>query len=169
MLKKTGIKAFIGIFVLGLAVGALASETAPDKALASALQAYATKTKTEVKSFESRQAAFVDLNGDGVKDALVLLQGPDWCGTGGCTLLIFQGVGQKFKSISSSTLIRGPLLISDHKTKGWRDLVVEVSGGGMAPKKVAMKFNGHKYPSNPSVLPALPKNINCSGQTVFHP
>lgn len=110
----------------------------------------------------------MDLNGDGVKDALVL-QRPSWCGTGGCTLLLSKGHKDNFTIVSRSTLVRGPLLVSDHRTKGWRDLVLEVSGGGKAPKKVALKFNGRKYPLNPPVLPALPKDAQVSGETVFRP
>lgn len=34
--------------------------------------------------------AWRDLNGDQIKDAVVLLQGKEWCGSGGCTMLIYQ-------------------------------------------------------------------------------
>ncbi len=146
-----------------------AGEAPQAEALAAALQAYATKTGDDVKTFEPRQTAFMDLNGDGVKDALVLLEGRDWCGSGGCTLLVLKGVKDGFKFVSRSTLIRGPLLVSDKKSKGWSDLVVDVSGGGMPPKKVALKFNGRKYPLNPSVQPALPPKAALTGETVFQP
>jgi hypothetical protein len=136
-------------------------------ALGAALQAYAPKTGDDVKTFEPRRTACADLNGDGIRDALVLLQGPYWCATGGCTLLVFKSFRDGFTFISKSTLIPPPLLASNARTKGWRDLVVEVSGGGMAPKKVALKFNGSTYPLNPSVQPALPKNTCVSGETVF--
>ncbi len=168
MLKNTKITIVIISLVLSLLVGNWA-EAAGEESLAAALQAYADKTGAEVKSFEPRQTAFVDLNGDGVKDALLLLQGPTWCGSGGCTMLVFQGIRDGFKFVSHSTLIRGPLLVSAAKTRGWRDLVVEVAGGGTTPKKVALKFDGCKYPLNPSVQPALPEDAPLPGETVFKP
>lgn len=154
------------VLVLSLAQAAAAD---PDQALAAALQAYAARTKDDVKTYEPRQTAFVDLNGDDIKDALVLLQGPYWCGTGGCTLLVFKGGKDSFNFVSRSTLVRGPLLVSDHQTKGWRDLVLEVSGGGLAPKKVVLRFNGHKYPLKSSAQKALPKDAKEPGETVFQP
>jgi len=167
MPRKTSLS-FI-ILLLNLASLAPAARADQDQALAGAIKAYAARTKAEVTSFEPRQIAFVDLNGDGVKDALVLLQGPSWCGTGGCTLLVFKGGKDNFTFVSRSTLVRGPLLVSDHQTKGWRDLVLEVSGGGMPAKKVALKFNGRQYPLNPSIQKAIPKDDRVSGETVFQP
>jgi hypothetical protein len=169
MQNKTRITVFMITLVLSFMVGTLASGAAEEKALSAALQIYAAKISADPQSFNPRQTAFMDLNCDGVKDALILLQGPTWCGSGGCTMLVFQGVRDGFKFISRSTLIRGPLLVSTAKTKGWRDLLVEVSGGGIEPKKVALKFNGHKYPLNPSAQPALPKNAALTGETVFQP
>jgi len=169
MLKKKRISVFFITLVLSFIGGTLAGGATAEESLTAALQAYAAKTSADPKSFEPRQTAFVDLNGDGIKDALLLLQGTAWCGTGGCTLLVFQGARDGFTFISSSSLIRGSLLVSTATTNGWRDLVVDVSGGGMAPKKVALKFNGRTYPLNPSVQPALPKNAACQGETVFQP
>lgn len=146
-----------------------AGEAAQAEALAAALQAYAVKTGTEIKTFEPRRTAFVDLNGDRRPDALVLLEGREWCGTGGCTLLVLKGGKDGFTFVSRSSLIRGPLLVSDKKSHGWRHLVVDVSGGGLPPKKVALKFNGRKYPLNPSVQPALPPNAALTGETVLQP
>jgi hypothetical protein len=168
MLEHTKITMVTISLVLSLLVGTPAA-AAEQESLTVALQAYANKTGAEVKSFEPRQTAFVDLNGDGVKDALLLLQGPTWCGSGGCTMLVFQGVQGGFKFISRTTLISGPLLVSTAMTKGWRDLVVEVAGGGRSPKKVALKYNGSKYPLNPSLQPALPKNASFPGETLFQP
>ena len=94
MQKKTKIMVFIITLVLSFAGGTLACGATEEKALSAALQAYPARTGDDVKTFEPRQTAGVDLNGDGIKDALVLLQGPYWCGTGGCSQLVFQG-GQR--------------------------------------------------------------------------
>jgi hypothetical protein len=112
-------------------------------------------------------ADFADLNEDGILDALVILTGPYWCGTGGCTMLVFQGENKSFNFVSSSTLVRPPVTVSNNKTKGWRDLVLTVSGGGMSAKTIALKFDGKKYPHNPSVQPALPAGAAARDVVLF--
>lgn len=133
-----------------------------------ALLAYLAKKGDDPKYANPHQTAQIDLNGDGIQDALVLLQNPMYyCGTGGCTMLVFKGTKSGFRFVSRSTLIRSPVLVSKTKTHGWRDLIVEVSGGGIAPKQVALKYTGSKYPLNPSTLPALPKNQQVKGTKAF--
>ena len=45
-------------------------------------------------------AGYVDLNGDGLNEALVLLKGMQWCGSGGCTFMIFENLGTRYQFIS---------------------------------------------------------------------
>jgi hypothetical protein len=112
-------------------------------------------------------ADFADLNGDSTPDALVILTGPYWCGTGGCRMLVFRGEDNSFSFVSSSTLVRPPVTVSESKTKGWRDLILTVSGGGMPAKTIALKFDGKKYPLNPSVQSALPAAAATEGAVLF--
>ncbi|MEJ2068939.1 MAG: hypothetical protein P8X65_08335 [Syntrophobacterales bacterium] len=133
-----------------------------------ALLAYLAKKGDDPKYANPHKTARIDLNGDGYQDALVLLENPMYfCGSGGCTLLVFKGTTSGFEFVSRSSLIRSPVLVSDTKTHGWRDLLVEVSGGGATPKKVALKFTGSKYPLNPSTQPPLPKNQPFKGTKAF--
>lgn len=133
-----------------------------------ALLAYLAKKGDDPKYADPHQIARIDLNGDGQKDALVLLENPMYfCGTGGCTMLVFKGTKSGFEFVSRSSLIRSPVLVSETKTHGWRDLIVEVSGGGATPKTVALKYTGSKYPLNPSTQPALPKNQPVKGTKAF--
>ncbi len=113
------------------------------------------------------QMEIIDLNEDGYDDALVLLTGPMWCGTGGCTLLIFEGLKESARFVSDSSLVRGPITVSTSKTKGWRDLIIRVSGGGAVPGKVALKFDGRKYPLNPSIQPRLDPDTTVEGDEIF--
>jgi putative lipoprotein len=113
------------------------------------------------------QIETIDLNDNGYDDALVLLTGPMWCGTGGCTLLIFEGLKDSARFVSDSSLVRGPITVSTSRTKGWRDLVIKVSGGGAVPGKVALKFDGSKYPLNPSNQPRLDPKANIEGDQIF--
>src|SRR5436190_6849072 len=85
----------------------------------------------------------VDLNGDGKPEVLVYVFGKDMCGTGGCDALIFQLVSDKYKMVSDISLVWNPIIVSQHKTHGWNDLIAFVSGGGIIPGYyTVLQFNG---------------------------
>lgn len=88
-----------------------------------------------------------DLNDDGKKEILVGLIGSYFCGSGGCTQYILDNQGNV---ISKFTVAGNPVVIDTHKSNGWKDLII-YSGG----KNRLVKFDGKKYPSNPSVQPEL--------------
>lgn len=92
----------------------------------------------------------IDLNGDGHEDAIVLLSGTDWCGTGGCTMLIFKNDRSGYLLLSRSTVTRSPIRVSPAITNGWKDLIVSTRGVGDA----LMQFDGSAYPGNPSMQQA---------------
>jgi hypothetical protein len=149
--------------------GAATSPTSPDlkTALQSELAQFMQAEKVPSDEEQTFLADFVDLNGDSTQDALVVLTGFHWCGTGGCTMLVFQGEDKTFKFVSRSTLVRPPVTVSETKTNGWRDLVLTVSGGGMPAKTVALKFDGKQYPLNPSAQTALPAEAATKGTVLF--
>ncbi|GAB2641169.1 COG3650 family protein [Vibrio panuliri] len=91
-----------------------------------------------------------DLNGDGQQELLVQL---DWCGSGGCTLLIFENQQQKWRFNSRITLVNTPLNLGQKSNQGWQDLVLFVRGGGAIPNQHVLRFNNGRYPLNPSVAP----------------
>lgn len=97
--------------------------------------------------------ALADLDGDGKPDAIVLLKGSAWCGSGGCTLLVFKGTKDDYKFISKSTIASEPIRVSLETRHGWKTLIVHTGGIG----DVVMRFNGQKYPFNPSVQPKATK------------
>jgi hypothetical protein len=88
-----------------------------------------------------------DLNDDGRKEIFVGLNGSYFCGSGGCTQYLLDDRGRIISIFSVSGY---PVVIDTKKTNGWKDLFIH-SGG----KDRIVKFNGQKYPSNPSTLPAL--------------
>lgn len=101
----------------------------------------------------------VDLNGDDTMEALVLMLGRDWGGTSGQTMFIFKGNPKGFNFVSKMTCVRGPMpgsvCITETKSNGWRDIAVRISGNPSKPEFAAMKFDGHKYPLNPTVVPVM--------------
>lgn len=100
-----------------------------------------------------------DLNDDGVKEIFVGFSGPYFCGSGGCTFLIMDSAG---KVITQFSVSEYPVIIANSKTNGWHDLIITSNH-----KNHVMRFNGTKYPSNPSIQPVfdiptgnLPKVLN---------
>lgn len=149
----------IAILVLCLAPIARAQD--PTASLTSAVAAYIKKKGgTEQPVFRH---AFTDLNGDAQADAIVVLLGTYWCGSGGCTMLIFSGTKNGFTLVSASTVTREPIRVSPEKAHGWNTLIVNAKGQG----DVLMPFNGSSYPSNPSLQPqAKPAQVGAA-QTVM--
>jgi hypothetical protein len=102
----------------------------------------------------SYKSALFDLNNDGSDDALVLLTGPDWCGSGGCTMLVFKGLKDEFKLVSSTSVTLEPIrVIEQTSSNGWASLIVHSRSHGEA----LLRFNGKKYPANPSTAPLASK------------
>lgn len=135
--------------------------------LTEALNSYLQELGANVETEQTYKTEYIDLNDDGIKDALVLMNTPDWCGTGGCSLFIFQGGENKFEFLSSSSLINQPFTVSETKTNGWRNLIVEVRGGGATPQTVTLEFDGKFYPSNPSLEPPITEETTVEGVKVF--
>lgn len=100
----------------------------------------------------------VDLDGDSRRDALVMMVGPHhyWCAMDGCNLIVFKASDDDFSLVSEIYPVRGPLYVSNETDKGWKDLIIRVSGQLYSKAKdVAMKFDGQTYPRNPLHEPAI--------------
>ncbi len=113
----------------------------------------ATKYEADIKnqlidSFSRRFILFeYDLDDDGSKEIFVGLNGSYFCGTGGCNLLLLNSNGIMITNFSVSGT---PVIVANEKTNGWKDLYIYSN-----KKHRIAKFDGKKYPSNPSLLPAL--------------
>ncbi|MBY8044135.1 hypothetical protein NI390_14075 [Vibrio fluvialis] len=104
-----------------------------------------------------------DLNGDSQPELLVQL---DWCGSGGCTLLVFQQQNQEWRFNSRITLVRTPFQLGKQNTHGWQDLMLPVSGGGAQAATHRLQYNGISYPVNPSIADVANQD-DISGVTLF--
>jgi putative lipoprotein len=113
--------------------------------------------------------ALVDLNSDGVPDAVVRLTARDWCGSGGCTMLILRGRAQGFTFVAKATIAQKPIKVSPEVLHGWHTLLVPVRGGGAQPGFALMRFSGREYPRNPSVQPqASAAQVTAATTLDFH-
>jgi hypothetical protein len=101
------------------------------------------------------ETARVDLNGDGRSEVLVYLEGVGWCGSGGCSLYVLQRSGSHFRIRSEIGLVQERIGVLATRRHGWRDLAVEVHGGGILPGYMAaVPFDGRAYAENPTGPPA---------------
>ena len=99
------------------------------------------------------RVAWTDLDDDGQEDALVYLDGAAWCGSGGCTLLVFAAVDSTdaeelgaYAPVAEISLINGPVTVLPERSAGWHDLVVEGDTGEWR----RLAFDGETYPFSPS-------------------
>ncbi|MFA0194405.1 COG3650 family protein [Vibrio artabrorum] len=104
-----------------------------------------------------------DLNGDGKEELFAQL---DWCGSGGCTLLIFENHQDNWRFNSRVTLVKGDIRLAKSQSHGWQDLIFNVSGGGATPGKHILTYSGVSYPLNPSVAPVA-ENTEISDVVLF--
>jgi hypothetical protein len=93
-------------------------------------------------------------NGKAEED-IVYISGQEWCGSGGCTMLILEPTGSSFKVLGRVTIVQLPIRLLRTMRNGHPDIGVFVQGGGiLLAYEAVLTFNGRKYPSNPSLPPA---------------
>lgn len=85
------------------------------------------------------------------------MSAPDWCGSGGCILLVLEPDGDRLIELSRSTISHPPVRVLNTRTNGMPDLSVGVRADyypGDGPKFVALPFDGETYALNPTSPPA---------------
>jgi hypothetical protein len=148
------------------------SAVAPPKSdsLKRFLQRHLKGSSLGVRQATRYVAAFVDLKGDGKQEAIVYVSGRRWCGSGGCPTLILEPAGPSYRIVTKILITRPPIRVLTSTSHGWRSLGVFVQGGGIQPGYEAeLRFDGKKYPSNPSVPPARRLSESAAGKVVVDP
>ena len=126
-------------------------QTTPDPALEDAIrQVEKGYTRAMVEAGgDAGRARYVygrvDLNADGRREVLVYLLGSIFCGTGGCSMLLFTETADGYQLVSRFSVSRPPVIISGQATKGWSDIIYLQSGGGVASSFVRFAFDGRRY------------------------
>lgn len=99
--------------------------------------------------------AFAGLSGGGTRQAIVYLLGNEWCGSGGCNMLVLTPMGDSWRIVANVRITNPPIYVLPEKFNGWHSIGVWVQGGGVEHGYLAeLRFNGKRYPQNPSVPPA---------------
>ncbi len=132
--------------------------SAPVAALRSAVAEFIARAGGE--PVPEYSVARLDLDGDGIEDGLVLLTGSDWCGSGGCTLLVFHGDAEQYRLVSEISMVNGPVVVAPARSNGWRDILVPDPS---EDRTIALRFNGASYPGES----AGPAAASIEGDTVF--
>lgn len=101
--------------------------------------------------------AWHDLDGDGNDEAIVYLAGPYFCGSGGCNLVVLTPAGPMWRKVGDVSVSRTPVAVIEAASNGWKDLTVDVAGGGAPSGTVIMKFDGESYPGNASTQSFAPE------------
>ena len=134
----------------------------------SAVRAYAGPVDASWDS-SSVRIEWIDVNGDGREDALVYLTDQDWCGSGGCTVLVFEAMDEidaeemgPYRPAAEISLMHGPVLVANARSGEWCDLVVEDETGTAR----RLSFNGETYPYSPAAGVTL-KGSRPVGTTLF--
>ena len=123
----------------------------------------ATLEKTDTSSYKFKYA-LVDLNGDGIKDAVVYLTGSDWCGSGGCTMRVMKGTKSGFVYQSGTLRVFTPIKVLKSKSHGWKSLAIGLRSGGLA----VLSFNGKRYPLAPPDNPSSNSELRGAEKLVLH-
>ncbi|HEU4828640.1 MAG TPA: hypothetical protein VFT04_05555 [Gemmatimonadales bacterium] len=109
----------------------------------------------------------IDLNNDRQDDALVLLQSRRYCNARGCTLLVFERVGDAYQLHSRLLLGRTPLIAAESRTGGWRDLVAPMTSATAGMRLMMMKHTARGYPDDPAQLAVVPATREVRGRVLF--
>jgi len=108
----------------------------------------------------------VDLDGDRVPEVLVQVQGPFVCGSGGgCPLVVLKKKGNGYDSVAQIGLTWLPVVVSDHRTRGWSDVILwQRSYGNAQPSHYeVLMFDGRSYSRGPSGASGAKPDENMSG------
>ncbi len=96
------------------------------------------------------RAALIDLGGDARRELVFRPEGAFLCGTSGCSTFVFRIDRGRVTKVGDIPITRTPLVVSSHRTRGWRDLIPSTSGGGFPADWGLVRWHG-RYDANPTV------------------
>lgn len=102
-----------------------------------------------------------DLNGNGIDDAIVLL---DWCSNkNGCEVLIFEGRKEGYRFSSRISRVHTPIVISQSQHYLWQSLLIKKKEGWSQ-----LNFDGLSYPIHTRDLTVVNKADYSTGVVLFN-
>ncbi len=143
------------IALLSLLLVASAPADSTDSASALVREAVAQYTAPHARVSQASQwrLAWIDVNDDGLLDAVALAGAPEWCGSGGCTMLVIEAVPEfdreelgPYAVAAEIELVSEPVRVSTKRNVGWCDFLVQNERG----HAVRLQFDGETYPFSPA-------------------
>ncbi|WP_369433947.1 hypothetical protein [Psychromonas sp. MME1] len=117
----------------------IAPKSEIDTEVQQALIKYFKDHRTDPKNSKFSLVKY-DLNGDGMDEAIVLL---DWCSKSGCEMLIFNNTKNGYQFSSRVSRIETPIVIARMQHYRWQSLMVEKNGLWQI-----LDFDGISYPTD---------------------
>jgi hypothetical protein len=166
MIRMIRLLALLLAFLPSAGSRAASPSPAGDPALVASLKKFVQTQDEEKKA--RYIAVFRDLNDDGKPEAIVYLEGSDWCGSGGCAAMVVGQTAGGWTTITDIGPMRLPVRVLQSKSKGWRDISVAVGGGGIVHGYEAMlPYDGKSYADNPTTAPARRLKGKVAGEDVI--
>jgi len=123
-----------------------------------AVNQYFAIHRTDPKNTQFNTVKY-DLNGDGIKEAIVLL---DWCSKEGCEMLVFEGQKSGYRFSSRVSRVKAPITIGKTQHYLWQSLLMDIND-----KTLKLDFDGISYPVQTRDLKAVNKQDNTTGVVLF--
>jgi hypothetical protein len=168
-----GLKQLVAILVLsynlfaGSATPLQTTRPSKDAVLRDFLRSYVSNPLTPDDDTKYAYST-ASLSGRKPREVIVYLMGPRWCGSGGCTALVLVPTESSYAIVTRITVTRLPIRVLNSQTNGWHDIAVWVEGGGISVGcEAQLRFNGKKYPSNPTIPPARHLRSHVPGKIVI--
>jgi hypothetical protein len=163
-IRPASVVATLCVFATALVLCASASEArveriapGPNAPVERFLRTYLRDQTGNIDNSTRVSIASIRDEGAAIDDIVVYVSGQGWCGSGGCRLFVLTPKDSTFRVLGKMTIVQLPVQYLRTTTNGHADLAVRVAGGGILHGHYAkLTFDGHTYPSNPSMPPAEP-------------
>ncbi len=129
-----------------------------DRSVQQAVNQYFKMHRTDPKNTKFSSVNY-DLNGDGIKDAIVFL---DWCSKSGCEMLIFEGKDGGYRFASRVSQVKAPIVISHNQHYLWQSLLIEKN-----KQWLMLDFDGISYPGDSNKLQPVNQQDHATGVVLF--
>lgn len=130
-----------------------------DSKVQNAVDQYFKIHRTDPKNSKFNSVRY-DLNGDGIKEAIVLL---DWCSKNGCEMLIFEGSKKGYRFSSRVSRVNAPITIAQSQHYLWQSLLIEKNA-----QSFKLDFDGISYPTHTRDLKEVNKEDYATGVVLFN-
>ena len=109
----------------------------------------------------------IDLNDNREDNVIAYIEGTKFCRNGGCTVAILEYRGDSYSVISKIIGAQNPIIISDEKTNGFKNIIMKVDIKNGESIYNELKFNGNSYPLNALYEPKVKKGNKIRGIAIL--